>query len=54
MQDLDAWANYNHLKLSPSKYKVMQICFKREPPSDLYIAGKKLEEVDETKLLGLI
>ena len=34
----------------------MQICFKREPPPppDLYIAGKKLEVVDETKLLGLI
>ena len=33
----------------------MQICFKRQPPSppDLNIAGKKLEVVDETKLLGL-
>ena len=56
VQDLDAWANCNHLKLNPFKCKVMQICFKREPPSppDLYIAGKKLEVVNETKLLGLI
>ena len=56
VRDLDAWANCNHLKLNPSKCKVMQICFKREPPSppDLYIAGKKLEVVNETKLLGLI
>ena len=56
IQDLDAWANCNHLKLNPSKCKVMQICFKRESPSppDLYIAGKKLEVVNKTKLLGLI
>ena len=56
VRDLDAWANCNHLKLNPSKCKVMQICFKREPPSlpDLYIAGKKLEVVNETKLLGVI
>ena len=57
VRDLDAWANCNQLKLNPFKCKVMQICFKREPPSlpDLYIAGKKLEVVSdsETKLLGL-
>ena len=32
VRDLDAWANCNHLKLNPSKCKVIQICFKREPP----------------------
>ena len=34
---------------------VLQICFKRQPPSppDLHIAGTKLEVVNETKLLGL-
>ena len=56
VRDLDAWANSNHLKLNPSKCKVMQICFKREPPipSDLFIAGNKLEVVSKTKLLGLM
>ena len=52
---LDAWSNSNHLKLNPSKCKVMQVCFKLQPPTppDLQIAGKKLEVVTETKLLGL-
>ena len=57
VRDLDAWTNCNHLKLNPSKCKViMQICFKREPPSpsELYIAGKKLEVVNEAKPLSLI
>ena len=56
VRDLDAWANHNHLRLNPSKCKVMQICFKRQPPSppDLCIAGKRLEVVNETRLLGLI
>ena len=55
VQNLDDWANMNHLKLNPSKCKVMQICFKRQPPNppDLVIAGKKLELVNETKILGL-
>ncbi|XP_072039527.1 uncharacterized protein [Amphiura filiformis] len=45
VQNLDDWANMNHLKLNPFKCKVMQICFKRQPPNppDLVIAGKKLE-----------
>ena len=55
VRELDAWANSNHLKLNPSKCKVMQVCFKIQPPSppDLEIAGKELELVAETKLLGL-
>ncbi|XP_072042942.1 uncharacterized protein [Amphiura filiformis] len=55
VQDLDAWAKDNHLKLNPSKCKVMQVCFMREPPAppSLRIAGIELEVVSETKLLGL-
>ncbi|XP_072041268.1 uncharacterized protein [Amphiura filiformis] len=55
VQDLDAWAKDNHLKLNPSKCKVMQVCFMREPPipPSLRIAGIELEVVSETKLLGL-
>ena len=42
--------------LNPGKCKVMQVCFKRDPPSppSLQIAGIDLEEVSETKLLGLV
>ena len=56
VQDLDAWANDNHLMLNPGKCKDMQVCFKRDPPSppSLQIAGIDLEEVSETKLLGLV
>jgi len=55
VQDLDEWANKTHLKLNPSKCKVMQICFKLKPPNppDLEIAGRKLEVVNNTKILGL-
>ena len=55
LYDLEDWANSNHLKLNPSKCKVMQICFKRNPPCplDMKIADKGLELVTETKLLGL-
>ena len=55
VQDLDDWANDNYLKLNPSKCKVMQVCFKKHPPSvpDLAIDGKELELVTETKNLGL-
>ena len=55
VQDLDAWAKDNHLKLNPSKCKVMQVSFMREPPDppSLQIAGIELEVVSETKLLGL-
>ena len=51
VRDLDAWANCNH-----TKCKVMQICFKMQSPSppDLYIAGEKLEVVNETNLLAFI
>lgn len=55
LQDLEDWADSNHLKLNPSKCKVMQVCFKRNPPCppDMKIADKGLELVTETKLLGL-
>ena len=55
VQDLDAWAKDNHLTLNPSKCKVMQVCFKKEPPAppSFQIAGIELEVVSETKLLGL-
>jgi len=55
VQDLDDWANSHYLKLNPSKCKVMQVCFKRCPPSPpvLKIGGNELEVVTETKLLGL-
>jgi len=55
VQDMDEWCNENHLQLNPSKCKVMQVCFKLSPPCppDLEIAGKKLEVVTETKILGL-
>ena len=55
VQDLDDWANDNYLKLNPSKCKVMQVCFKKHPPSvpDLAIDGKELELVTETKNLGV-
>ena len=55
VQDLDAWADSHYLKLNPSKCKVMQVCFMRDPPDPpvLKIAGKELEVVTETKLLGL-
>ena len=55
VQDLDDWADSHYLKLNPSKCKVMQVCFMRDPPDPpvLKIAGKELEVVTETKLLGL-
>lgn len=55
VQDLDAWADGHYLKLNPSKCKVMQVSFMRDPPSPpvLKIADKELEVVTETKLLGL-
>ena len=54
VQDHDDWANRRYLKLNPSKCKVMQVCFMRDPPDPpvLKIAGKELEVVTETKLLG--
>ena len=35
---------------------MMQVCFKKEDPTlpNLQIAGKELEVVSETKLIGLI
>ena len=55
VKDLDDWAKKTHLKLNPSKCKVMQVCFKLSPPSppDLEIGGAKLEVVNDTKILGL-
>ena len=55
VQDLDDWADSHYLKLNPSKCKVMQVCFMRDPPNPpvLKIAGKELEVVTEAKLLGL-
>ncbi len=55
VRDLDDWSNQHFLKLNPSKCKVMQICFKLDPPSApvLRIGGKELDVVTETKLLGL-
>jgi len=55
VHDLDEWANKTHLKLNPSKCKVMQVCFKRCPPNppNLEIGGQKLEVVSDTKILGL-
>ena len=55
VQDLDDWANSHYLKLNPSKCKVMQVCFMRDPrdPPVLKIAGNELEVVTKTKLLGL-
>ena len=58
VQDRDNWANSHYLKLNPSKCKFMQVCVmsfyerpSRSPSSK--IAGKELEVVTETKLLGL-
>ena len=55
VQDLDDWADSHYLKPNPSKCKVMQVCFMRDPPDPpvLKIAGKELEVVTETKLLSL-
>ncbi|XP_072023126.1 uncharacterized protein [Amphiura filiformis] len=55
VRDLDDWANSHYLKLNPSKFKAIQICFKRCPPSlpVVKIGGKELEVVIETKILGL-
>ena len=55
VQDLDVWADSHYLKLNPSKCKVMQVCFMKDPPSPpvLTISGNELEVVTETKLLGL-
>ena len=55
VEEIAAWSQENRLQLNPTKFKELQTCFKRSPPSHppVNLNGVQFDRVSSAKVLGI-